>query len=163
MSFDRSGASKQYLRMKVESASPVGLVVILYDGGIKFIRKALDELEHKRYMGFSDNLVKAQNIVRELRDSLDMNITEIAPQLRSLYVYMLKRLIESSIAKKPEPAQEVLNMMESLREAWDKVKTMSESGQLEPLQKNRANLVQKAPMNTFTQSMPSSSGLNIKG
>lgn len=165
MSIDRNEASRQYLKMKIESASPIKLVVILYDGGIRFLTKALDELEHKRIMGFSDNIIKAQNVIRELRDSLDMSIDEIAPQLRSLYVYMLKRLIEASVSKKPEPAQEVLRMLDSLREAWDKVKQMYESGQLAPEAKHQQHIAQRTPVNTFSQISSGSglSGLNIKG
>jgi len=131
MSYDFNAASKQYLRMKIESSSAIGLVIILYDGGIKFLSKACEELSNKRIMGFTDNIVKAQNVIRELRDSLDMNVTDIAPQLRALYSYMLKRLIMASVEKNIEPITEVLKMMESLRETWEKVKNMAESGQIE--------------------------------
>ncbi len=131
MSYDFNSASKQYLRMKIESSSSIGLVIILYDGGIKFLNKAMEELCNKRIMGFTDNLIKAQNVIRELRDSLDMNVTEIAPQLRALYSYMLKRLIMASVEKNDEPIKEVIKMLESLRETWEKIKNMAESGQIE--------------------------------
>ncbi|MDX9703169.1 MAG: flagellar export chaperone FliS [Candidatus Auribacterota bacterium] len=142
MAYDSNDPSKQYLRMKIESATPIGLVVILYDGGIKFIKKALVDMDNKSIMGFVDNVVKAQNILRELRDSLDMSIDQIAPQLRSLYTYMLKRLIVAAVEKTPEPAQEVLKMMESLRGTWDKVRSMAESGQIDVIKRDKSEVHQ---------------------
>lgn len=143
MAYDSNDASKQYLRMKIESATPIGLVVILYDGGIKFLKKALDELNKKRVMGYVDNVIKAQNIVRELRDSLDMSVDSIAPQLRTLYSYMLKRLVNASVEKTGEPAEEVLRMMESLRATWDKVRVMAETGQVEVPKRTDQQVVQQ--------------------
>ena len=162
MSYDSKDASKQYLRMKIESATPIGLVVILYDGGIKFLKKALLDIENKRVMGYVDNVVKAQNILRELRDSLDMNVDQIAPQLRSLYTYMLKRLIAATVEKTPEPAQEVLKMMESLRGTWDKVRAMAESGQLEIVKKDSAEIRQQLPT-AQQKSHPQAPSISLRG
>lgn len=109
-------------------------------------------------MGFSDNIVKAQNIIRELRDSLDMDVQEIAPQLRSLYSYMLKRLIDATVSKKTEPVQEVLRMFESLRETWEKVKKMAESGQVEQPQSRLHTITQVAPKSNYPKA-----NISIKG
>lgn len=160
MALNPKEASKQYLRMKIESASPISLVVLLYDGGIKFLKKAIDELHHKRVMGYSDNIIKAQNVVRELRDSLDMKVEEIAPQLRALYSYMLKRLLSATIEKTEEPVQEVLRMMESLRETWDKVRAMAESGQVECPKRKEAMIIQEAPKPNYPNSAPT---ISIRG
>ncbi|MCD6460872.1 flagellar export chaperone FliS [bacterium] len=160
MAIDSSGASKHYLKMKIESASSVGLVVILYDGGIKFLRKAVNEYKEKRYMGFVDHVIKAQNVIRELRDSLDMSVEEIAPQLRSLYTYMLKRLVNATVEKVTPPAEEVLSMLESLRATWDKVRAMAESGQVELPKSNNVLVRQELSKNSNRPTAPS---ISIRG
>jgi len=160
MAYNKNEASKQYLRMKVESASPISLVVLLYDGAVKYLNKAVGEFEHKRMMGFSDNVIKSQNIVRELRDSLDMSVQEVAPQLRALYSYMLRRLIASTVEKDVEPVREVLRMMESLRNTWDKVRAMAESGKIEIPERKKFMIRQEAPKSNFPDSSPS---ISIRG
>ncbi len=163
MAINSADASKQYLKMRIESSSPIGLVVILYDGAIKYLNRAMEEHALKHHMGFVDHVVKSQNILRELRDSLDMNVDDIAPQLRALYSYMLKRLIVSTVEKELAPAEEVLKMLESLRNTWDKVRVMAETGQIEVLQKDPpVQIRQEAPRSNFPDS-PSGDGISIRG
>ena len=162
MAINSADASKQYLKMRIESSSPIGLVVILYDGAIKYLNRAMEEHALKHHMGFVDHVVKAQNILRELRDSLDMNVDDIAPQLRALYSYMLKRLIVSTVEKEFAPAEEVLKMLESLRNTWDKVRVMAETGQIEVLQKEPVQIRQEAPRSNFPDSPPGD-GISIRG
>lgn len=110
--------SLQYLQMKVEGANQLELIIILYEGAIKFLNQAKLFFEAKKYDQRCDALINAQEVIRELRNSLDMSIKEISPRLKSLYDYMINRLIESNVQKKVEYIDEVLKMLTELKDVW---------------------------------------------
>lgn len=110
----------QYKQTSIETANPGKLLIMLYDGAIKFLRIAIEALDKKENENSNIYLKKAQDIVQELMVSLDMNV-EISHKLYLLYEYLNRRLIEANIKKDQEIAKEVLQFMQELRETWYKV------------------------------------------
>lgn len=109
---------ERYLEDEVMSASKSKLVLMLYDGAIKFLKR-LDNLdfgmniETKCY-----NINKANAIISELQCSLNMEYDEISKPLFSLYNYMGQKLIEANIQNDPARVNEVLYMLQDLRSTW---------------------------------------------
>ena len=69
------------------------LIVLLYEGAIKFLKLAIKEIEVKNYQGKGKYINKAQDIIHELNAVLDMEAGgEIATNLRKLYIYMNEHL-----------------------------------------------------------------------
>src|SRR5439155_6751692 len=62
---------QQYRATKVETAGSVDLVVMLYQGAVRFIRVAIDALGREDFKAAHANFVRAQDIVVELRGSLN--------------------------------------------------------------------------------------------
>lgn len=114
---------QQYKQTQITTADQGRLVVMLYDGAIKFLSKALDIMEKEKLSG-SDiekihvNIVKTQDIISELMSSLNMDVGEFSSRLFSIYMYMNNRLIEGNIKKDKEPLLEVRRHLTELREAW---------------------------------------------
>lgn len=111
--------SDKYLRSQVESATPGMLVVMLYDGAIKF----LNAYKHKEETGaFAEafNLkMKAQNIIYELSASLNMEAGDVAHNLYRVYDYMMDKLISVDVlAKEVAAVDEVITLLTELRDAW---------------------------------------------
>lgn len=121
--------STQYLQKKAETASPMELIIMLYEGGIKFLNQAKMYHDQKELEKKCEALINAQEVIRELKNSLDMSITEISPRLASLYTYMLKRLVEANVDKKVEYIDEVIKMMSELRDVWVVVNRQESSNQ----------------------------------
>lgn len=100
-------------------ASPVGLVVMLYDGALRFMeqgKRAMAEgnLERQDYY-----LQKAQRIVTELMKSLDMQRGgEIARNLLGLYTFVQGELVTANIEDKPAAVDNAMRTMRELREGW---------------------------------------------
>ena len=111
-----------YKQNKVNAASPKELVVMLYEGCIKFLRLAEIGLEEKRLDLVNTNLIKAQNIIEELRSTLNTNVEgEVTDQLASLYDYFLSELFQANIHKDNEKIIYVREQMMDLLEAWKEI------------------------------------------
>jgi len=94
------------------------LVVMLYDGwlsALQIARKAIEDGDHELA---HRQLIKAQNIVQVLHDTLDMQY-EISHNLKSLYEYFLRQLVEANVNKSVEPINAQYPMVKGLRDAWD--------------------------------------------
>ncbi len=117
---------QSYRQVTANTASPGQIVVMLYDGAISFLEKALlgfsydDPLEFNSTI--SNNVLRAQAILSELNASLDMERGgEISVTLRSLYQYLDGRLMRSNLDKTSEGIEESIRHLTVLRDAWREV------------------------------------------
>lgn len=112
----------QYKKTQVNTANQGKLIVMLYDGAIKFLNIAIESMTPKSYDIANNNILKTQDIITELMVSLNMKEGgEISHNLFSLYVYFKKRLIEANIKKDPEVLKEIITLLNELRDAWDQI------------------------------------------
>ena len=112
---------KNYKEVEIETASGLKLVVMLYAGAIKFLNIAKEGILTKKLDVANNNIIKAQDIITELMTSLNFEAGEIAHNLYSLYIYMNRRLLEANIEKNPEIINEVIKLLNILKEAWDEL------------------------------------------
>jgi flagellar protein FliS len=112
---------RSYKETQIKTAAQGKLILMLYDGAIRFIDLALEGLssQHRKYDAVSANLVRSQDIIGELMVSLDFERGgEIAKNLFSLYMYMSRRVLDGNIRKDTAPLEEVKRLLVELREAW---------------------------------------------
>lgn len=118
MSQQKDAAYRQYILNKVETATPLMLVIMLYDEAIKMCQQALPDIGINRE-SVHNKLIKAQKIITELTVSLNMEAGgEIAENLKSIYIYLHMRLVEANIENNREKIEESIRIMKELREAW---------------------------------------------
>jgi len=108
---------QKYQQAQAQTASKPKLLIMLYDGAIRFVKAGIDGITTKNVEMANNNLCKAQAIVHELVSSLNFDYP-ISNELVRVYEYMLNRLIEANVKKSVEPAEEVLEYLNDLREAW---------------------------------------------
>ena len=113
-----------YRRQDVLTAGPVDLIVMLYDGLKKNIILGKRGIIKKDVPGAHKHLIKAQLIITELINSLDMNY-EISEDLLGLYEFALKSLEDANMHKDVEPLEPVIEMVDSFRDAWKEISVMS--------------------------------------
>ncbi|OMD81378.1 flagellar export chaperone FliS [Paenibacillus odorifer] len=106
-----------YRKSSVQTSTPAQLVIMLYDGAIRFVRTAIDGLTKKDFEKTNLNFGKAQTIMSELMSTLDHSY-EVSKNLFSLYEYTNHLLIEANIRKSPEKAEEAIGYLTELRETW---------------------------------------------
>ena len=126
----RKNPWQAYKQAAAQTATPGQLVLMLYDGTLKFLNSALAAFESEDPLMFnqtiSNNILKAQAIIDELSLALDMDAGgEFSDKMRALYDYMDRRLQEANLSKSPEGIDEVIRHITILRDAW---KEMLESG-----------------------------------
>ncbi len=123
-------AYTQYNNSKVLTASPAELTLMLYDGAIKFCNIAIDAIEKKDIPKAHTNIVKIQNIIGYLRQTLDMKYP-VAQDFERMYVYIERRLLEANIKKDKEILDEINEHLHSIRDTWKEVMRINrEKGQL---------------------------------
>ena len=119
------GVNRQYGEVQIKTANKGQLVVMLYRGAIKNMKKALIQLESKDLEGKGKSLVRAQDIVLELLYALDQKLVdegnELAQNLQRLYLYSYRRLVHANIHLDPEPIEEVIVLLVNLLDAWEEV------------------------------------------
>jgi len=111
---------KQYQQSQIQTASPEKILIMLYDGAIQFLNKALQALKDKNIQDNHNNIISAQNIIAEFMNTLDMEIGgEVARNLYSLYEYLHYRLVQANIKKDAAMIEEVLNHLKELKQTWE--------------------------------------------
>jgi flagellar protein FliS len=121
---------QQYRATKVETAGSVDLVVMLYQGAVRFIRLGIEAIERNDGKAAHENLVRAQDIVVELLGSLNHEAGgQIAGQLASVYDYCFRRLVTANVKKDAIPAREVVVIMRDLGTAWQEIAAQQRQAQ----------------------------------
>ena len=111
---------QKYKKIDVSTASQNRLVIMLYDGAIKFLENACNAMDKKHGTEEAhNNIMKAQEIIYELLSSLNYDAKEIAERLASIYTYMNQRLTEANISKTKPPILEVIKYLKELKSAWE--------------------------------------------
>lgn len=108
---------QQYSQNKALTATPGELTLMLYDGIIKFSRRAKVAIEQKNIKEANDALVRTQDIIRELMFSLKTEY-EVGQQLHQLYDFMLSNLLEANIRKDVKYIDEVIDLAQDLHDTW---------------------------------------------
>ena len=115
---------RSYKETQIKTATPSRLVVMLYDGALKYLGLALEALDahHQRYDRASEYLIRTQDIITELMVSLDFDQgREIARNLFNLYLWMNHQLLQGNITKSCVPLEQVKKLLVELRGVWVEV------------------------------------------
>lgn len=119
----------QYRKSAVAGASPIQLVVMLYDGCLRFMTAGQKAMVDKELFKQNESLQKAQKILAELMSTLDMDRGgEVATNLFSLYTFCYNRLVEANIEDKPEYIDQAIQVMSNLRESWVELDAQQKRG-----------------------------------
>lgn len=113
--------SREYLINKVQTATPIELVIIVYDTAIGSLEVAKELWEEKNLTGATEKIIKSQKCIRELIRALNKDVTEISGQLMALYRFMDKQLNKACRERNPETVDRVIKMLLELRETWKEV------------------------------------------
>jgi flagellar protein FliS len=108
-----------YRQTQIHTASKEQLVLMLYDGVIRFSEQGRQAIENKDYEKKQFALVRSQDIIFELVNGLDHERGgEIASNLARLYAYAIKRLVDANMKNDTTGIDETQDIFRNLREAW---------------------------------------------
>lgn len=113
-----------YYQTHVQSRSPLELVVMLYDGALRFLDQAAEAMDRGDMASKAVALSKAFAILAELQNTLNVRDGgDVARQLDALYSHMHDRLLDANVHRSSAPIREVVALLQPLRDAWSQVAT----------------------------------------
>ena len=102
-------AYQKYKTTSIQSASREKLLLMMYEGAIKFTKLAIQAAEEKKIADRGMNIGRAYDIVMELNNTLDHKVGgDISKNLEQLYMYMTELFTKANLTGDPAPLREVL-------------------------------------------------------
>lgn len=127
-------AYQKYKTTSIQSASREKLLLMMYEGAIKFTKLAIQAIEEKKIADRGMNIGRAYDVIMELNNTLDHKVGgEISKNLEQLYMFMTDQLTKANISGQPEPLRDVLKLLETLYDGWSQA--------VENLKKNQSDKV----------------------
>lgn len=127
-------AYQKYKTTSIQSASREKLLLMMYEGAIKFTKLAIQAADEKRIADRGMNIGRAFDIVMELNNTLDHKVGgEISKNLEQLYMYITDQYTQANLSGSPEPLKNALKLLETLYDGWLKA--------VEQLKKNQGEKV----------------------
>lgn len=115
-------AKRAYTESSVLTAPPERLVVMLYDGAIRFLHQAAVALRANNKKVFLDRVQRGEAIINELNVTLDMRRGgEVAERLRAIYIFCGLHLSAATIEADPVKVDNVIRLLSELRESWQQI------------------------------------------
>lgn len=107
---------------RIDNASSVQLIQMMYDGAVSAARAAEIAIDADDLGRRSDAISKCMGIIAGLRDSLDMDVDSDFPEtIDSLYDYMQRRLLVANKDNQVEPLREVVELLSTVKGGWDQL------------------------------------------
>lgn len=123
-------SKKAYLQTRVQTASPGELLVMLYDGLVRFIAEAGKAVEENRPADAGRANGRALDILHHLIDTLKPEHSpELCDQLRDLYMTWSQILVRSLAQADSESYVRVREQVEHMRDSWREASRIAESGE----------------------------------
>ncbi len=113
-------AATAYKDSKVLTASPAELTLMLYEGAIKFGNLAEMAIEKKDFGKANTNIIKAEQIIMELRTTLNHDYP-VSKSFEEVYGYVYSRLIEANRKKDVQILEEAIGYIREMRDTWKEV------------------------------------------
>lgn len=107
----------KYLQTSVQTATPAQLLIMLYDGAIRFCKGGIEAIQTQNAEEANRCICRAEDIIMEFVVTLDKS-SPVAEGLVKLYDYMYFKLIEANTHKTVEPIVEVIGYLVELKETW---------------------------------------------
>ncbi len=107
-----------YRATQTQTATGAELVVMLYEGAIRFLQQALGALASDDIQGAHNALVRAQRIVEELQIRIDRERGPVSDGLNALYAFMLRELEAANAKKDPQKVLAAIGLLRELLTAW---------------------------------------------
>lgn len=114
--------ANEYRKNAINGASPLQLIVMLYDGALRNIEAGRIAMSRQDYPRQNQAIQQAQKIILELLACVDVvNGGEIAKNLIALYEYVVNELVKANIEDNPEALAHCARVLSDLRQTWNEL------------------------------------------
>ncbi len=114
--------AEQYKKTQINTSSPGKLLLMLYQGAIKFSKLAIQNIEANQIEASHKNIIKVQNIVLELKSTLDKERGgQLADQLEKLYDFIYQELLQANLKKDIKHLNNIIPLLEELYTSYKEI------------------------------------------
>ena len=114
-----SNPYQKYKSTSIQSASREKLLLLMYEGAIKYTKRAIKAADEKKIAERCENIGRAYDVVMELNNTLDHKIGgSLASQLEQLYMYITEQYTKANLSGSVEPFKTSLKVLETLYDGW---------------------------------------------
>lgn len=122
---------QQQVQHEVEQASPVRLVVMLYDKAMSLLRQAVLHIDRNNVKAKGEALNRVVEIIGELQAVLNGEEGGVVAQnLDAMYEFMIRSVTLANLNNDPQPLDGVLKVLEELRKGWQELEQMTQDGEV---------------------------------
>ena len=140
------GRPNTYQEVAVQTSSPAKLVVMLYEGAIRFLNQSITAIQAKDLNLKRRSIDRAVAVVQHLQSTLDMNQgQEVAADLDKLYTYITTCVLDGSGKLDVAPLEEAIKLLTVLLSGWEEVARKEQHHEVPP-----ALLAQQSMSGRFT-------------
>lgn len=117
---DSASPIETYRKTDMLTANKETILLMMYAGAVRFLKRAKEQHEKGDNAERNRWLLRVQEIVTELRSTLNFELGgEIAQKLNGLYAYATRKLNEAMLENKLEAIVEVTEILSTLNEGWE--------------------------------------------
>ena len=114
--------SNTYQEIAVQTSSPTKLVVMLYEGAIRFLGQSVTAIESKDIDTKRQSIDRAMAVIQHLQSTLDRDRGgDVAAELDRLYIYITSKVLEGSTKLQTEPIEEAIILLNVLLSGWEEI------------------------------------------
>lgn len=125
---------RAYSHNEISTASKLRLIVMMYDGVIRYLEEYKKRLEADDIAGRGLYISKAQRVIGELQESLNKKEGgEVSQNLENLYSFINSSLTRANINGTAENIDHSITILQNLRDAWSQVMAAAPKGNGENL------------------------------
>jgi flagellar protein FliS len=119
-----AASPQSYQQHSILTAPPEQLVVMLYDGALRFLRQSVAAMGIEDFERAGRSMNRAEAIIDELLVTLDLEAGgEIAAGLRDLYLFCRRHLSEARVQRDAAKVAQVADLLAELRTSWATIAT----------------------------------------
>ena len=114
--------SNTYQEIAVQTSSPTKLVVMLYEGAIRFLGQSVTAIKSKDIDTKRQSIDRAMAVIQHLQSTLDRDRGgDVAAELDRLYIYITSKVLEGSTRLQTEPIEEAIKLLNVLLSGWEEI------------------------------------------
>jgi flagellar secretion chaperone FliS len=114
--------SNTYQEIAVQTSSPTKMVVMLYEGAIRFLGQSVTAIKSKDIEGKRQSIDRAMAVIQHLQSTLDRDQGgDVAAKLDSLYIYITSKIMEGSTKLQTAPIEEAIKLLGVLLSGWEEI------------------------------------------
>ena len=114
--------SNTYQEIAVQTSSPTKLVVMLYEGAIRFLGQSVTAIRSNDIEGKRQSIDRAMAVIQHLQSTLDRDQGgDVAAKLDNLYIYITSKIMEGSTKLQIAPIEEAIKLLNVLLSGWEEI------------------------------------------